>query len=531
MRRSVAATAALTIPAVLLAASLGAASSGGQVASADVHPTWAHVGTYATGLGAASGEIAALSGDRLYVINTEDNSLDVVDAADPSSPELVRRVPLDAFGAGPNSVAATDGLVAVAVEADDKTDPGRVVFLNPVGKVLGQVQVGALPDMVTFTPDGRTVVVANEGEPSGYLSDSVDPEGTVSVISVRPASVRKATVQTAGFGDFEREDLAGVRLNGPGASAAQDIEPEYVAVSSDSRTAWVTLQENNAIATVDLGTATVTSVTPLGWKDHSVDGQGLDASEADGDINIAQWPLRGLFMPDAVAASTVARQQVLVTANEGDGREYDGFEDEAEVEDVTLAENFGDADAIEELQEKENLGSINISATDGLNAMGEHEALYGFGSRSFTIWDAASGDRLYDSGDEFEQVVAASEPDHFNADHEDNEFDSRSDNKGPEPEGVATGVVDGRTYAFVGLERIGGFMVYDISDPSNASYVQWVNNRDFTLVDDEGEDVVGPDSGAEGVSFVPASASSTGAPLVVVSNEITGTVSFFSPVE
>jgi 2',3'-cyclic-nucleotide 2'-phosphodiesterase/3'-nucleotidase/5'-nucleotidase len=526
MRRSVAATAALALPAVLLAASAG---SGGMSASADVDPTWTHVGTYTTGLGAASGEIASFNGDRLYVINTEDNSLDVVDASDPSDPQLVRRVRLDAYGAGPNSVAAQDGLVAVAVQADDKTDPGRVVFLNPAGKVLGTAQVGALPDMVTFTPDGRRVVVANEGEPSGYLADSVDPAGTVSVIDVRPGSVKKATARTANFGDFERDELDGVRLNGPGASVQQDLEPEYVAVSRDSRTAWVTLQENNAIATVDLGTATVTKVMPLGWKDHSVAGQGLDASEEDGDINIAQWPLRGLFMPDAVAASTIAGQQVLVTANEGDGREYDGFEDEAEVEDVTLAGTFGDSDAIEELQEDENLGSINISATDGLNAMGEHEALYSFGSRSFTIWDAASGARLYDSGDEFEQIVAASEPDHFNADHEDNEFDSRSDNKGPEPEGVATGVVDGRTYAFVGLERIGGFMVYDISDPSDASFVQWVNNRDFTLVDEEGEDAVGPDSGAEGVSFVPASASPTGEPLVVVSNEITGTVSFFSP--
>lgn len=523
MRRSVAALAALSLPTALIAASVG------TPATAEPAATWSLVGTYSTGLGVDSGEIASVAGNRLYVINTEDNSLDVVNVSNPAAPTLQRRVSLAPYGAGPNSVAAHGSLVAVAVEADDATDAGNVVFLNPAGKLQATVEVGALPDMVTFTPDGRRIVVANEGEPEGYDPGQVDPEGTVSVITVRPGSIKRASVATADFGDFSAADLDGVRLNGPGATPQQDLEPEYVTVSANSQTAWVTLQENNAIATVDIASATVTNVTPLGWKDHSVPGQGLDASDKDDAINIATRPLRGLFMPDAVASTTVSGQQLLVTANEGDGREYDGFEDEAEVEDVTLADTFGDAATIDDLQSEENLGSLNISATDGLNDEGEHEALYSFGSRSFTIWDAGSGAQVFDSGDQFEQIVAASEPEHFNADHEDNEFDTRSDNKGPEPEGVAVGSIDGRTYAFVGLERIGGFMVYDISDPAAPTFEQWVNNRDFTLVDDEGEDAVGPDSGAEGVSFIPASESPSGEPLVVLSNEISGTVSFFSP--
>lgn len=519
MRRTVAIVAALAVPAGLAAASIGT-----PAASADPTVTWQLLGSYSTGLGADSGEIAAPAGDRLYVINSTDNSLDIVDTADPSSPELVRRVSLDAFGAGPNSVAAGNGIVAVAVEADPKTDPGTVVFLNPSGKVRGSVEVGALPDMLTFTPDSRTVVVANEGEPSGYEQGDVDPAGTVSVISVRPGNVSRSTVRSAGFGDFTLGDLDGVRLNGPGATLQQDLEPEYVAVSADSQTAWVTLQENDAVATVDLASAEITSVTPLGWKDHSVDGQGLDASEEDGAIAIDPWPLRGLYMPDAVAAAEVDGRQLLLTANEGDGREYDGFEDEVEVEDVTLADGFGTPTEIAELQEEENLGSLNVSATDGVNDAGEHEALYSFGARSFSIWDAGSGAQVYDSGDDFEQVTAASVPDFFNADNDDNEFDGRSDNKGPEPEGVTTGEIDGHTYAFVGLERIGGFVVYDITDPQNPVFTQWVNNRDFS-----DPDVVGPDSGPEGLSFVDGSASPTGAPVVVVSNEVSGTVSLFGP--
>ena len=519
MRRTVAIVAALAVPAALAAASFGPSA-----ASADPTVTWRLLGSYATGLGADSGEIAAPSGDRLYVINSTDNSLDVVDVADPSSPELVRRVSLDAFGAGPNSVAVGNGLVAVAVESDPKTDPGRVVFLNPAGKVRGSVEVGALPDMLTFTPDGRTVVVANEGEPSGYGPGEVDPEGTVSVVTVRPGNVSRSTVRTAIFGDLTAAELDGVRLNGPGATPQQDIEPEYVAVSADSRTAWATLQENNAVATIDLAAAEVTAVTPLGWKDHGVAGQGLDASDKDDDINISTWPLRGLYMPDAVAATAIGGRQLLLTANEGDGREYDGFEDEVEVEDVTLADTFGTADQIDELQEEESLGSLNVSATDGLNANGEYEALYSFGARSFSIWDAGTGEQVFDSGDAFEQITAASAPGSFNADNDDNEFDGRSDNKGPEPEGVTTGEIDGRTYAFVGLERVGGFMVYDITDPENPAFVQWLNNRDFS-----DPDVVGPDSGPEGLSFVDGAASPTGGPVVVVSNEVTGTVSLYGP--
>jgi hypothetical protein len=526
MRRTVAIVAALAVPTALAAASIGP-----SVASADPSITWQRLGSYSTGLGADSAEIAALNGDRLYVINGAANSLDIVDVSDPAEPVRKKRISLDDFGGGPHSVAVKGGLVAVAVEADEATDPGRVVFLNPAGKVRGSVEVGSLPDMLTFTPDGRSVVVANEGEPSSYgLDDSVDPVGSVSIIEVGARSLKRPVVRTAGFDGFSREQLvaSGVRLNGPGATVAQDLEPEYVTVSSDSQTAWVTLQEANSYATVDLSAAVVTDITPFGEKDHSMPGQGLDASDRDGEINIAAWPIRGLYMPDAIASFEVDDRRYVVTANEGDARDYQGFTDEGRVKDIPIEEvdvdAFGGADAWSALRADAALGRLTVSSTDGINPeSGLRESLFAFGARSFSIWDADTGDRVYDSGDFMEQHTAAISPDYFNASNSDNTFDSRSDNKGPEPEGVTVGVVDGRTYAFVGLERIGGFMVFDVTDPAAPGFVEWVNNRDFT---DPG---FGPDGGPEGLAFVASNLSPTGEPVLVVAHEVTGTVSLYGP--
>jgi hypothetical protein len=329
-------------------------------------------------------------------------------------------------------------------------------------------------------------------------------------------------VRTAGFTAFNEggsrahELPAGVRLNGPNATVAQDLEPEYVTFGTGARVAYVTLQENNAVAVVDLARARVTRIRALGYKDHSVPGAGLDASDRDSAINIRTWPVRGLYMPDAIARFTVHGRSYLITANEGDGRDYTGFEDEGSVSGLTL--DMPDAAT---LQANTNLGRLTVSLTDGRNAQGAHTALYSFGGRSATIWNARTGARVWDSGDMFERETAAAAPSAFNASNSSNAFDNRSDNKGPEPEGVATGTISGRTYAFVGLERVGGFIVLDLTNPAAPSFVQWANNRDYTA------SPVGPDSGPEIVRFVPASAAPGGRPTVIVANEITGTVTLY----
>lgn len=887
------------------------------------------LGTYSTGqLDAAAAEIVAyhVGTQRAYVVNGGDKTLDLLDVSDPTAPALIGQVDMTQFGDAATSVAVFGDLLAVAVPAAEKTDPGVVVFLDPEGTVLAQVTVGALPDMLTFTPDGRYVVTANEGEPNDDYS--VDPEGSVSIIDVSGgvATLSDASVRTADFSAFNDSELdPQIRIYGPNATVAQDLEPEYVAIAPDSMTAFVTLQENNALAVVDLANAEVTALLPLGFKhfdapvatlttypvadrpllgttaagqeillggfsglfyegmddagrhifvthtdrgpnpepvdvdndgvnerpfalpdfqpvivrlafdpvagaveileqigltrpdgapltglpnlagepgmayadeepidlqgnpleldplgadlegivraedgaywmvdeyrpaiyhfdadgvlmaryvpagsnneetgvavgeealpaiyaqrranrgfeavalrdgilyafiqspidnpdskkdsnskastlvrilafdtnaaqtvgeyfyrldgdgvdkiadavvapdgsllvmerndatgagarkliyrididaatnflgydlphgvelqsdaglaalgitpvaktlvvdlgvigydqvdkpeglalidadtlavinddDFGVSGafdpatglieenpnptptllgivrlatNGLDASDKDGDVNIANWPVQSMYMPDAIAAYTprgaAMGELYLVTANEGDARDYDGYSEEKRLADLVLdAAVFPNA---AELQREENLGRLRVStASTDTDGDGLVDRIAAYGGRSFSIWDTA-GNLIFDSGDAIERITAELLPDGFNSSGENDSFDSRSDDKGPEPEALALGEIDGRTYAFVGLERIGGVMVWDITDPHAPAFVQYANNRDFTVADESAGDLA-----PEGIVFVPAADSPTGAPLLLVANEFSGTM-------
>ena len=522
-------------PAALLAAFLAPLAP--TVSAQDVQLDL--LGTYQTGLfdeGAA--EIVAYDAAtaRLFFVNAGANEVVALDASSPSDLQEAFTIGLGAFGAGANAVAVKGGIVAVAVEAEEATDNGRVVFFTTKGALIGSVEVGALPDNLQFSPDGRYVVVANEGEPSGYEADSVDPVGSVSIIDLQNG-IAGASVATAGFeafnaGGSRAAETAvargqGLRIFGPGASVAQDLEPEYVAISPDGLTAYVSLQENNGLALVDLATARVDALVGLGFKDHTA--EGLDPSDRDDLVAIRPVPTLGMYQPDAIAAYAVNGQTYVVTANEGDAREYDGFEEESRVRDLVLdAAVFPDAAA---LQANDNLGRLTVTTTLGdAGADGDFEALYSFGARSFSI-HAADGTRLFDSGDDFEQITAARLGADFNSDNDENGTgDSRSDAKGPEPEAIAVGEVDGRFYAFIGLERVGGVMVYDVTDPANARFVDYVTNRDFSvdaqLADGSTNPAVG-DLGPEGMAFIPAADSPTGQAMLAVSNEVSGTVSLY----
>ncbi len=494
-------------------------------------------------LGAAEITAYDATSRRLFVVNSVIGTVDVLDLSNPAAPAKVGTIDIRGLGASVNSVAVSDGLVALAIEAAPKTSPGTVAFFNAANLArLGQVTVGALPDMIVFTPDGRTVLVANEGEPNSYgLADSVDPEGSISIVALARTGSGTTlavapTVRTAGFtgfnGQLDALRVSGVRVYGPGATVAQDLEPEYIAVSADGGTAWVTLQENNAIAVVDIATATVTAVRPLGTKDYSVAGFGLDPSDEDGGtdtntgtptIRIGTWPVRGLYLPDAVARYTVGGQTYLLTANEGDARaDWPGFNEEARVRAYCSAgldpAVFG-ADAARLLFDS-NLGRLQITTSPngndtGKNAAGQCNKLVAYGGRSFTIWrtdGTGALTRVFDSGDQFEQRTRTLPNAAFNASNTNNTLDSRSPSKGPEPEAVTVATFGTRSFAFIGLERVGGVMVYDITDPAAASFVSYLNTRDG----------VNGDRGPEGLEFVPASRSPNGKPLLIVGNESSG---------
>lgn len=484
------------------------------------------LGTYSTGIfDQSAAEIVSYDPktERVYVVNSSSATVDVLDISDPSDPTKVSTLDASSFGAGINSVDVRGGVIAAAVEADPKTDPGSVVFYDRAGSVLSSVTVGALPDMVTFTPDGKHVLVANEGEPESYCEGTADPEGSVSVINVSKGFGRlgQSDVKTAHFRDFndDRASLVarGVRIFGPGASVAQDLEPEYVAVSKSSKKAWVSLQENNAIAIVHVPSGTVRAIRPLGLKDHSQTRNALDPSDEDGGVSIATWPVNGMYMPDAIASFNRDGQSYLLTANEGDGRDYECYSDETRVEDVTLDPAIFPNGR--ELQDPSALGRLKMSLTSPTNADGEIIEIHSYGARSFSILNAW-GHVIWDSGSEFEDLTAALLPGHFNSNNDENgSFDSRSDDKGPEPEGIDTGRIGKKLYAFIGLERIGGVMVYDITNLSDVHYVTYFTNRDF---DGDAEAGTAGDLGPEGLYFIPAAKSPNDRPLLVVGNEVSG---------
>jgi hypothetical protein len=500
------------------------------------------IGQYQTGVfDEAAAEIVAHDPrrQRLFVINAAAATVDVLDISDPATPSKITEIDASGLGAGINSVAVYNNLVAVAVESDPAQQPGLVAFYDATDLTLkNTVPVGALPDMLTFTPNGAFVLVANEGEPNDDYT--VDPEGSISVIDLRDG-VMQATAATADFKAYNGEEDAlranGVRIFGPGASAAQDLEPEYITVSGNSRTAWVALQEANAIAVVDIASATVTDILPLGTKEHSLPGNEFDASNRDGTINIAHWPVKGMYQPDAIASYRFQGRTYIVTANEGDSRDYGGFSEEARVEDLVLdPDAFPDA---ADLQLEENLGRLNTTTANGdTDGDGDFDEIYSYGARSFSIW-SEEGELVYDSGADFETITAAEIPADFNSNNDENDsFDSRSDDKGPEPEGIALGRIGGRTIAFIGLERVGGIMAYDASDPYDVQFLAYINNRDFGVdatIDDpnsaDPDDVltnplVG-DLGPEGLAFIRASKSPNGKPMLAVGNEVSGTTTLF----
>ncbi len=543
-------TASLLMTAVL------AACGGGSDAPAPTTPTptveatpvglaLEKIGGYTHAGGLSSAEITAYDplSKRLFVVNGALASVDVLDLSNPAAPALVGSIAASSIGAGLaaiNSVAVFNGIVALAVEANPKTSNGLVAWVRASDlAVLGTDTVGALPDMLTFTPDGSHLLVANEGEPDSYgLPGSIDPEGSVSVIAVTglapnaTAGTLVRTVHTAGFNAFDAQiaslRTAGVRIYGPGASVSQDLEPEYITVSADSKTAYVTLQENNAIATVDIATRTVTSIKPLGFKDHSLAGMGMDVSDEDGGANtnsgtplikIGPVPVKGMYLPDAIASYTAGGQTWLITANEGDARaDWPGFNEETRVRahcsaglDPTVF-----SDALNQILDS-NLGRLRITSTpnggmDGKNAGGECTELYSFGARSFSIW-STDINRVYDSGDDFEQRTKALPNVNFNASHDNNDLDGRSASKGPEPEGVTVASFGKKTYAFIGLERVGGVMVYDVTSPTAPVFATYLNTR---------TGVTG-DRGPEGLTIIKAANSPNGKPLLVVGNETSGT--------
>lgn len=469
------------------------------------------------GGGEGKSEISAFDKEsgRLFIVNPEDDEISILNISNLENIVEENAIAL-AFGS-PNSVAISKGKIAVAVEAATKQDPGSIlVYDTNTLALINSYQVGALPDMVTFSPNGRFIVSANEGEPNSLYTN--DPEGTVSIIDLEEGSLK-----TLDFNAFNSQESLlesqGFRVFGPNATLAMDVEPEYVAISDNSNYAWVTLQENNGVAKINLQTKTIESIYPLGFKDYNTLGNGIDPSDKDDKTELANWPVFGIFQPDAIDYVKINGVDYVITANEGDAREYidgkgtDDEEDDVEifVEEERIAKvdlDFSVFPNGEWLQKKENLGRLKITTTLGdTDGDGDYDALYNFGARSFTIW-TGDGQMVYDSGNEIAQRTLDLTPSAFNG------GDGRSDDKGAEPESIEILKVQGNKYIlFVGLERNNQVLVYDITNPHAPEFLD-ILSRDGDL-------------GPEGVLAISDKDSPSGKDLLIVSNEVSGTVTIY----
>lgn len=485
------------------------------------------VGAFETSVEGGS-EIVAFDAatKRMFTTNGENDAVDIIDISDVTSPQLVSQIDLSPYGTGVNSVAVQNGKVAVAVQDGNDTVgkkqlPGKVVIFDTSGAYEQNITVGYLPDMVTFSEDGSKVIVANEGEPNDDYS--VDPIGSVGIVTIADGSYVDIDFTSAKL--MDAQDGTTVRLGDtPSNDQAKDLEPEYIAVSGDY--AYVTLQENNAMAKVNLTTNTLEYVKSYGAKSWEADSSNTIDIHEEGEIMMKSYSgLFGLYQPDSIASYSVGGSTYLVTANEGDGREYlyeidaidetdcdtkGGDWDDGEC----LMESHNDESKISKLALDASIASEYVDENDlkvmvdlGKNSSDEYEKLYTYGARSFSIWDA-NGDQVFDSGDEIGKKVAEYQPALFNQDE--GEMDGRSGNKGAEPEALTVGTIENQTFAFVGLERQNAIMIYDITTPTDARFVDYIDTE------------TNGDISPEGMKFIPAEESPNGKDLLLVSFEVSG---------
>ena len=470
-----------------------------------------------------------------YSINGDKEALDIVDVAHPSvdgTINLKKRIYLqdnDIEAGDVTSVAVHPGgdYFAVSAPAVDKTQPGTVAFYDKDGNYLNHVTVGSLPDMVTFSKDGKYLLVANEGEPNDDYT--VNPEGSVSVIDMTsgPSHLSAQDIRVA---SFTKEHQKSLRALGPNAEDAYlNIEPEYIAVDNQSKYAYVTLQEVSAIAKIDIANASIVDVKALPYKDHSLVQNSMDTSDKDGKSELRRVPVLGLLQPDGVETYEYNGETYLVIANEGDSQDYKGYSEETRVkkikDDIQLDATYYQGYTQEALDDMvknglfndEQLGRLKVTTDQPFkNEYGIYHALVSYGGRSFSILRGSDLEMIYDSGNDIEQRILELLPERFNADYQDYndiEVDGRSDDKGPEVENVVVGQVGSHSYAFVGLERVGGIMIYDITNPYEPYFVKYLY--------DPGNKDISP----EGITFESAEESPNGKPLLIASFEVSGTTS------
>ncbi len=423
------------------------------------------------------------------------------------------------------SIRHSDTIRILAIDGSDGTPVAEYVYLfeRNANPGIAESRIDKIGDAV-YVGDGQLYVIERDS--------SVGPTGKKFIFKI---DLNFATdILDFDFGAETLEQQTADSLEGLDIAPVVKIKvanlPSLGYLAGDKPEGLTMLPDGTLAVVNDNDFGIAGDVNPvLGIITFPEGENGLDASDRDDEINIANWPVYGMFMPDTIDAFELGGRTFLITANEGDAREYDTLVEEERIKDLDLnPAYFADAG---DLQENEEIGRLNATSTMGdWDNDGEYEALFVFGGRSFSIWDE-QGNLVYDSGSLIEEITAELFPDDFNANNDENDsLESRSDNKGPEPEAVEVASIGGRTFAFVGLERMGGFLTFDISVPWTPLFLDYTNNRDFSIenVEDEPGILDVGDLGPECIRFIPASDSPNGVPLILVGNEITGSTSVYT---
>ena len=462
---------------------------------------------------------------RAYSINGALNAIDILDLKGLKHDKLplIKRVFLKDLGIKGSDITSVavntkHHYIAVSIPAENKTDKGTIAFLTPDGKLLSKVKVGSLPDMVTFTSDYKTLLSANEGEPNDDFT--VNPEGSVSIIKINPyGKVKQSKVKTVRFDKkLIHKDVRNLGRNE--IENFNNLEPEYITIDAKNRYAYVSIQERNAIAKLDIAKGKFVKVKGLGYKSYQT--SKLDVSDKDGKANMQNYPLFGMYQPDGVAKVEYKGKTYILTANEGDSQDYKGFSEETRVQDIKDQFNptsrYLKGFNLDLLGDKKSIGRLKTSIFNPFTTNGKYDVPVTFGGRSFSVLDGDSLKRVYDSKDDFESIVLTADKDAFNSDQETRgkiEFDSRSDDKGVEPESVTVGKVNKHTYAFIGLERANGIMVYNIDNPTKPKFETYFKSND------------NGDISPEGITFISKKDSPTKQALLLVSHEMSGTIAAY----
>jgi hypothetical protein len=528
----------------------------------------------------AAASVAYYGGNRTaFIANRHRNLVEVLSLTNPATPTTLAA--LDASAAAATALSRPMGAVAAVATYDDPiatndrdriavtvygqglTSNGAVVIYKAADRsVLAVLQTGVGPTAVTFSQDGRFVVTADKGAPAPDYS--VDPEGSISVVDLTPTPVAPATtappaITVLDFRAFnvsgitpipttsrETEVLGDVRFTGrAGATRAIDFDPQAVSTAVNAR-AYVSLQENNALATVALNPARIETIVGLGSMDFSTATNTMDASDADGGGALTARPVRGFRQPGALVAYRNSDEVLLMTANTGAPRQRPGFDETTRAATLNLDATVFPTAAT--LQQNANIGRLVVSATEGNAAATttpapgvpqdpDIETIFAFGAPFSVV--RTTGFPVFDSGNDFERITLQRLTTNFNSAADANGTgDTRSDDQGPAPKAVAIGQIEGAAFAFIGLSEVGGIMVYAMDTNLRVGrFLEYKNDRSYTVgvSNPDGNADGAPDSNPEAgdlgptqMVFVPVSASPTADSLLLVANAVSGSTTIYA---